>query len=213
MFARIKDIERDDVPLWAWILILPGLVIVAALVLRQLRSQARLAEARPELAHEVRLESSRRGSHPQQSEVTQYAAEAEDTGEIARPVDRKAVKEAAEQSADVAEARNATVPEETQVAEVASRETSQAPAGDDLKVVEGIGPKIEAILKEAGIYTFRDLANTSLERLYQVLHAANLRMADPGTWAEQARLAADGNWDYLKALQDRTNAGRRSIED
>jgi large subunit ribosomal protein L21 len=33
-------------------------------------------------------------------------------------------------------------------------------------------------------------------------------LADPGTWPEQAELAADGNWDALKKLQDALNAGK-----
>jgi len=82
---------------------------------------------------------------------------------------------------------------------------------DDLKIIEGIGPSISGLLRESGIATFRQLAETSVERLDEILTSAQLRrLADPGTWPEQARLAAEGNWDGLKQLQNTLKAGRRS---
>ncbi len=72
----------------------------------------------------------------------------------------------------------------TRAAEVAP------PEPDDLEIIEGIGPKIAGLLKAAGITTFAQLADVDLERVQEILRAANLRLADPTTWAEQARLAA-----------------------
>ena len=81
---------------------------------------------------------------------------------------------------------------------------------DDLKVVEGIGPKSSGVLQSAGISTFAQLANTDVEQLRQILVDADLtRLADPGTWPEQAALAAAGDWDGLQALQDSLKGGRR----
>jgi hypothetical protein len=63
---------------------------------------------------------------------------------------------------------------------------------DDLKEVEGIGPKIETILLEAGIETFAQLAATSVEQLTEIL-AANVKrpqMYKPNFWIEQAKLKA-----------------------
>lgn len=212
MFAQNRDDHRDDIPLWTWFLILPGIVLVTVLVIRRLRYQARLSQAQPSTAQEFRLEASRpapmRTGVAQPTVAARITTEAVDTGEIARPVERDQILMAGLQAADEAKAGNSSVPEETQVAASAALN-----GGDDLKIIEGIGPKIEAILKNAGIITFRQLADTSVEQLYQVLHNANLRLADPGTWPEQARLAANENWDFLKALQARTKAGRRSIED
>lgn len=83
---------------------------------------------------------------------------------------------------------------------------------EDLKVVEGIGPKIEQLLKNDGIRTWRDLANAKVDRLKGILEAAGdrYRIHDPGTWAEQAQLAADGDWDKLKEYQDFLQGGRTS---
>ena len=80
---------------------------------------------------------------------------------------------------------------------------------DDLKIVEGIGPSISGILNDRGITTYRQLAETPVESLVEILTEVRLnRIADPTTWPEQARLAAEGRWDDLKAFQDRLSAGR-----
>ena len=90
--------------------------------------------------------------------------------------------------------------------------TRQPAQPDDLTVIEGIGPKIASVLGEAGIHTFKQLAATATDKLQEILHAASLAMADPGTWAEQAALAAEGKQDELKKLQDELTGGRRVEE-
>lgn len=79
---------------------------------------------------------------------------------------------------------------------------------DDLSVIEGIGPKINQILHESGIQSFQQLADADTEEIDRILDQANLRLADPGTWGEQARLAAAGEWEALKKLQDALKGGR-----
>jgi len=81
---------------------------------------------------------------------------------------------------------------------------------DDLKVIEGIGPKIASLLANAGITTFAQLAAADVGRLKQILKDAGLeRLADPTTWPEQARLARDGDWAALEKLQSELKGGRR----
>jgi len=82
---------------------------------------------------------------------------------------------------------------------------------DDLKIVEGIGPKIEELLFKAGVNTYGHLAATSVQQLKDILAEAGPRfsMHDPGTWSAQALLAANGEWENLKAYQDFLNAGKR----
>lgn len=81
---------------------------------------------------------------------------------------------------------------------------------DDLQIIEGIGAKIEQLLKDAGIQNWTDLANASVERLQEILTAGggSFRLADPGTWAHQAQLASEGKWGELTAYQDFLDAGR-----
>jgi predicted flap endonuclease-1-like 5' DNA nuclease len=82
------------------------------------------------------------------------------------------------------------------------------PTPDDLKRVEGIGPKISGLLQAAGITTFAQLAATDVGQLKRILKEAGTR-ANPGTWSEQAGLAAAGDWDALEALQTELKGGRR----
>ncbi|MCF8244768.1 MAG: hypothetical protein K9J37_09930 [Saprospiraceae bacterium] len=81
---------------------------------------------------------------------------------------------------------------------------------DDLKRVEGIGPKIEELCNQIGIWTFAELASTTVERLQEMLDAEGprFRIADPGTWPKQAGLASAGKWDELKEYQDFLSGGR-----
>ena len=80
---------------------------------------------------------------------------------------------------------------------------------DDLKKIEGIGPKIEQLCNGIGIYTWRQLADTSVEVLQKMLSDAGPRykISNPGTWPKQAEYAADGNWDKLKEYQDFLDGG------
>lgn len=85
-----------------------------------------------------------------------------------------------------------------------------APMADDLTIVEGIGPKVAALLKEAGITTFRQLADANVGHLEELLREAGLRMMNPATWPEQARLAALGDHEGLQRLQESLKGGRRA---
>lgn len=81
---------------------------------------------------------------------------------------------------------------------------------DDLKMVEGIGPKIEGLLHDAGITSWEELANASTEKVQKILDDAGprYRMHQPTTWAKQARMAANGQWEELVAYQDHLDGGR-----
>ena len=85
-----------------------------------------------------------------------------------------------------------------------------AAAPDNLKKIEGIGPKVEGILNGGGIYTFAQLANAPISRIKELLEAAGPRykMQVPDSWPEQAGLARDGKWDDLDDLQDRLDGGK-----
>ena len=92
----------------------------------------------------------------------------------------------------------------------AKKATKAKSTGDDLTIIEGIGPKIADLFIAEGIATFAQLADTSVERMTEILHAAGSRfsMHKPDTWAQQSALARDGKMDELKTLQDELNAGK-----
>jgi predicted flap endonuclease-1-like 5' DNA nuclease len=81
---------------------------------------------------------------------------------------------------------------------------------DDLKIVEGIGPKIEELFNNAGIYTWRQLAETEASVLKGILEAAGPRykMHNPTTWPRQSEMAADGQFAELKTWQDSMAGGK-----
>ena len=80
---------------------------------------------------------------------------------------------------------------------------------NDLKVVEGVGPKIEGLMKADGINNWSDLAAADVARLQTILDNAGSRykLAQPRTWPQQAALAAAGDWAALKALQEDLKGG------
>lgn len=84
------------------------------------------------------------------------------------------------------------------------------PTGDNLTRIEGIGPKISRTLHDAGVTTFAQLAALTPEQISGMLRAAKIRLAATDSWPEQARLAAAGQWDDLKALQEQLVAGRQA---
>lgn len=75
---------------------------------------------------------------------------------------------------------------------------------DDLTLLKGISPKVEILLKDAGIFSYIDLATSSAELVKKILLAEDLayNIYDPTTWPKQALLAAQGKWEELKNLKD-----------
>ena len=81
---------------------------------------------------------------------------------------------------------------------------------DDLKVVEGIGPKIEELFQGAGIKTWKMLSETSVEKCQEILNTAGerFRVHNPGSWPKQAKLAYEGKWVELFQWQKDNNYGK-----
>jgi predicted flap endonuclease-1-like 5' DNA nuclease len=81
---------------------------------------------------------------------------------------------------------------------------------DNLKIVEGIGPKIEELCNGIDVWTWKQLSETSVERLQEMLDAAGKRyqIHNPSTWPAQALMAHDGKWDELKVYQDHLKGGK-----
>lgn len=84
-------------------------------------------------------------------------------------------------------------------------------AENDFKIIEGIGPKIETLLKENNILTWRELANTEAETVKKILlekGGKKFSVHNPATWAEQAKMAFEGQWKELKSYQDYLDGGK-----
>ncbi len=115
-----------------------------------------------------------------------------------------------------AKAEKAAPKKETEKVEAKAAAPKAKPAAkkatgkaDDLKKIEGAGPKAAEALVAAGIDTFAKVAKTDAAKLSEILTEASSRLAHlvTDTWPKQAALAADGKWDELKELQDRLDGG------
>ena len=98
-------------------------------------------------------------------------------------------------------------PKAKAVAPAKAAAPKKAAKADDLKKIEGIGPKIATTLIEAGIASFADLAKATPAKIAEII--ADVRgnhVTD--TWPAQAKLAADGKWDELKKWQDELDGGK-----
>jgi len=83
---------------------------------------------------------------------------------------------------------------------------------DQLRKIEGIGPKIEEILHKHGILTYKMLAEADVDRVREIVHSANpaYKVHDPATWPEQAKLADLELWDELDLLQSKLKGGKKA---
>lgn len=78
-----------------------------------------------------------------------------------------------------------------------------ASKADDLKKLDGIGPKIAALFKDQKVDTFAKLAKLEDGKLSDLIQEAGVRVrkGDPQYWKKQADLAAQDKWDEVKKLQ------------
>ena len=81
---------------------------------------------------------------------------------------------------------------------------------DDLKLVEGIGPKIESMFKAGGIKTWQALSNASVADCQKVLDGGGNRykIHDPASWPMQAKMCYEGKWTALAKWQDEHKHGK-----
>ena len=80
---------------------------------------------------------------------------------------------------------------------------------DDLQRLEGIGPKIAGVLAGDGVTTYAQLATMTPDQIRAIL-TGKVRLFNPESWPEQAKLAAAGRWDELVEFQRTLKAGRRA---
>ncbi|MCK5443536.1 MAG: hypothetical protein KAJ23_16745 [Maribacter sp.] len=81
---------------------------------------------------------------------------------------------------------------------------------DDLKIVEGIGPKIAGMFHDSGISTWKALSEVAVAKCHEVLDKAGNRykMHDPASWPMQAKMAYEGKWEELAKWQHKHKHGK-----
>ena len=135
-----------------------------------------------------------------------------DGGEVKKSKKSKAKKETSKKVKEEVAEEVVEITGEEEVAEENNETETVEDAkveADDLKKIEGIGPKISDILNDNGIFTFSDLAASDAEKIKKMLADAegNFASHNPETWAAQAKMATDGKWDELKKWQDELDGG------
>ena len=123
-----------------------------------------------------------------------------------KPAVKAALK--AKAAAPKAEPKAKAAPKKAAAPKAKAAPKKTAAKKDDLKKIEGIGPKIAETLTAAGVATFADLAKTKPAKISEIISGVRGNHV-PDTWPEQAKLAADGKWDELKALQDKLDGGKK----
>ncbi|NRB63389.1 MAG: hypothetical protein HRU40_10260 [Saprospiraceae bacterium] len=83
-------------------------------------------------------------------------------------------------------------------------------AADNLQLIEGINPEIEAILHAAGVHSFDQLAQTAPQKIVDLVEKADpkLMIYEHRSWPAQARLAANAEWEVLKDYQEQLRQGK-----
>jgi predicted flap endonuclease-1-like 5' DNA nuclease len=94
--------------------------------------------------------------------------------------------------------------------DLAQRQYGKRIRDNDLKVIEGIGPKIEDLFRSAGIDSWKKLAQCSTEKCRDLLMKGGdrFRMHNPETWPSQARMACEGRWEELANWQESHKNGK-----
>ena len=80
-------------------------------------------------------------------------------------------------------------------------EAAEVAAGDDLTVIDGIGPDYADSLRAAGVTTFAQLSEMTPEAIGELLAKANTPLIaghDASTWPRQAKLADAQDWSGLR---------------
>ena len=83
---------------------------------------------------------------------------------------------------------------------------------NDLKVIVGIGPKIDELLTNSAISSWKELAGSTNERLLSILKEGGprFRLHSSSTWVKQSEFAMNGKWKELKKYQDSFKAGSQT---
>ncbi|MFT4536254.1 MAG: putative flap endonuclease-1-like 5' DNA nuclease [Saprospiraceae bacterium] len=81
---------------------------------------------------------------------------------------------------------------------------------ENLQIIEGIGPKMESVLKENGVSSHSDLAAQNPDSLLAILgkYGDKYKIIDPTTWAQQAGYAASGDYSGMIDLQKKLDTGK-----
>lgn len=97
--------------------------------------------------------------------------------------------------------------------DLSQQETSNSSSlTNNLQVINGIGSRMETVLHENGIHTWEQLSHNSKSQLDEILskYGSKFTLIDTTHWADQARLASQGQWEELIAFQETQISGSQT---
>lgn len=130
-------------------------------------------------------------------------------GEIARPAKSAAPKKVATDVKKGPAATSAAKPASAKTAPAPSLDDKNRPAGmekpaqpDDLKLISGVGPKLEGTLNELGIFTYAQIAKWKKKEIEWVDGYLKFKgRIERDDWLKQAKaLAKGGEAEYIKVF-------------
>ncbi len=126
-----------------------------------------------------------------------------------RAVTKKESNKKSKESTSVIAATNA--PKEKAKTKPKAKAKAKTGKGDDLKKIEGVGPKIEQLLNADGVNTYKDVIGSGAEKIKEILMKAGpqYKVHDPSTWGEQSKLAMEEKWDQLHEMQAQLKGGKK----
>jgi predicted flap endonuclease-1-like 5' DNA nuclease len=202
---------------WPWWLLAAGLAVLVAWLIHRRSPSATTGSDQADCGHEAELATLRGRVKTLEGDLAGNkvvaAAPVAAAPVAAVPVAEVPVAEVPEAAVPMAAVPLAAVP----VVDEAVPDVAEGAKAlgfpvklDDLKVVEGIGPKIEGLLHADGIKTWRALSEAPAERLKGILDAAGprYRVHNPTSWPQQAKMLVSGEWTAFKKLTDELTAGR-----
>lgn len=93
-----------------------------------------------------------------------------------------------EEQVETMETRVVLPPDEGKPAPTPAAESKAPPVEpDDLTSIDGIGPKYAAVLRDAGLTSFAQLAKMNPEEIKEIFRAATGRTPNPSDWIKQAQ--------------------------
>ena len=159
-----------------------------------------------EVAEEVATKDAVEISPAEEAPVVEEAEEPETATQEAAPVEEPVTTTIEEPSLDLDDWEEETT---TDAVEKEIPGKYKKVKQDDLKILEGVGPKIAELLANAGLDTWKKVADASVDQLRSILDEAGprYRIHKPDTWPKQALLAHEGKWKELGDYQEYLDGG------
>ena len=108
---------------------------------------------------------------------------------VAEKVEKAAVEAKAEVGGKVEKVASKAKAAVAEVSKTSVKPKAAPAKNEDLKLINGIGPKMEGIFKAAGIKTLSDLANAPIDAITTILTntGGRYKSLDPKEWIEEAK--------------------------